>query len=137
MFVHSIPAAEKQDEQLYFVQKEVKEDDSSSRSKLRKKKPLKSEAYLQPNPAIVGFPARKRKRTDSKFNRKDMGDANSVSQKDIESSSEDEEYDTSVAYTHLRNERESKLASLRKQRPPKPSIQTTAKDLWDNEGLRE
>lgn len=134
----SIPATEKEDNQLFFIQREVEEGDSTERNRRRKRKPLKSEAFLRPNPAIVGFPSCKRKRTGSKpFSRDSVGITEGHSKEEVDSSSEDEEYDKSIAFSKIKKQRESSLASLRKQQPPKPSIQTTAKDLWSDDGMNK
>ena len=151
-YLPSVPAAEKLDEQLFFVHNESAPDDTPSKmdeahlerlSMRRRKRPLKTDMYLQPISAVEGFPVRKRRVVKK---HKQLAEAVERRGKDdrltcdrnktggvcaiVDSSSDDEELDKSASYTEIRRQQSAKLKSQAKRNPPKPVHKTVIKDLW-------
>ena len=153
VFTRSVPAAEKLDEQLFFVHNESAPggDDPSKTAKeeeepaerltaKRRKRSLKTDMYQQPNSAVGGFPVRKR-RLAKKY--KKLSKAIETAGEDgrlcgdekktgagVDSSSEDDELDRTTSYTEMRHQRLAKLKETAKQNPTKSVHRTVMKDLW-------
>lgn len=153
VFARSVPAAEKLDEQLFFVHNESapdgndpskttkEEEQPAERSTVkRRKRPLKTDMYLQPNSAVEGFPARKRRvtknhnkltkamETTDKSSR--LGGDVNMTGAGVDSSSEDDELDRTTSYSEIRRQQLAKLREAAKQNPPKSVHRTVMKDLW-------
>ena len=116
---------EKADEELFFVQRSAGEDGTAASRPLgkRKRKPLRSEAHLTPNPAIVPIASQKRKRT-TLVSERAAGDP-------VDSSSDDGGYDTSSTYSQLRKHQAEEIL---KCKPPKPTVTVVMRDLWSDAG---
>lgn len=129
-----MPASEKPENELFFVHKGRGEDEISAPDNLTKcvirQKPLRSELNLQPNPAIKGFPVRKRKTP-----RKTKGVIHDLLPTQIDSSSDEGDFAKSISYRSISCSREEKLISRKKECPDKPMTRVATMDLW-NEGKR-
>ena len=156
MYFPSVPAAEKLDEQLFFVHNDSAPDDGDGLGKMaeghqaerlsvrRRKRPLKTDMYLQPISAVEGFPVRKRralkryKQQAKAMEKRDKDDRlNSCCTNEtggvrasMDSSSEGEEWDKSASYTEMRHQQSAKLKEQAKRNPPKPAHKLVMKDLW-------
>lgn len=125
-------AAEKADEELYFVAKEGSEsDDKTAGGKWKRKlKLLRSEANLQPDTRVPPFPGRKRQRPHSRKLKLKDGSAASLEDSGVGDSSSDEEYDQSVTFAQIRQQQQT-MAATKERLQMKP----IARDLWaDSEG---
>ena len=155
MYVFSVPAAEKLDEQLFFVHNDSAPDEIDGVDKTaegqrperlavkQRKRPLKTDMYLQPISAVEGFPVRKRRvikrhkqqtNTVEKMNKDDWFCTNATrggvcAVASADSSSED---DDSASYGEIRRQQLAKLKEQAKWNPPKPVHKTVMKDLWAN-----
>lgn len=146
------------DEQLFFVHNDSAPDDSGDLGKAsetskqverlsvrRRKRPLKTDMYLQPISAVEGFPVRKRKA----IKRHKQQAAKAMEKRDedsrlsaccvnettgvwagVDSSSEDDDWDKSASYSEIRRQQLAKLKEQTKRNPPKPVHKTVMKDLW-------
>lgn len=155
----SIPAAEKVDEQLFFVHNESGSDqqskiDGKSEESVsmkpekitvrRRKRPLKTDMYLRPISAVEGFPVRKRrlikkykgrKASEKKKNLDNRLDQvttdNTDGLDDDDSSSDDGEFDVNAAYAEIRRQHIAELDAWMKQSKSQKQMHTTvARDLW-------
>ena len=97
-----VPASEKPDEELFFVQKDATDDSAKhlTRRELRRKS-LKSEINLKPSSRSVD-------------------------------SSDDEEFDRSISYRSISEERRTRLADREKKCPEKTTIHMAGRDLWSD-----
>ena len=125
---YRVPASEKADKDLFFVEKNVNDDDTTLASgKLTRHdirhKPLQSEIFLQPNPAIKGFCAQKRRNASAKV-------LSNALPHSLDSSSDENEYETSASYSAMKQELGTRLVSHRKQQPEKSTVHMAARDLW-------
>ena len=155
MCYDSVPAAEKLDEQLFFVHNDSAPDDGDKTAEgqrperlavKRRKRPLKTDMYLQPISAVEGFPVCKRRAT-----KKHKQQAKSMEKMDkddrlhtcctsviggvcasVDSSSEDDDY---ASYSEIRRQQLAKLKEQAKLNPPKPVHKTVMKDLWADSKL--
>ena len=103
MLTPRVPASEKPDEELFFVQKDIA-DDSAVQRRTRKElrsKPLKSEINLKSSSCLVD-------------------------------SSDDEEFDRSISYRSISEEQRARLAAREKKCPEKVTVHMAGKDLWDD-----
>ena len=152
----SVPAAEKLDEQLFFVHNESATDEQSKtddKSKdnvpiksekmtvRRRKRPLKTDMYLRPISAVEGFPVCKRRlikkykqrkaSEKKKKNRLDQATDNTDGlDDDDDSSSDDGEFDVNAAYAEIRRQHLAELDAWMKRNPPNTVHTTVAGDLW-------
>ena len=152
----SVPAAEKLDEQLFFVHNESatgersKTDDESKDSvpikpeKMtvrRRKRPLKTDMYLRPISAVEGFPVCKRRLIKKYKQRKALEKKNSNNRLDQakdntdgldgdDSSSDNGEFDVNAAYAEIRRQHLAELDAWMKRNPPNPVHTTVTRDLW-------
>lgn len=152
--VCSVPAAEKLDEQLFFVHNDSAPDGGDDLDKLaggqrperlaakRRKRPLKTDMYLQPVSAVEGFPVRKRRDIKRQKQQAKKGDSlctcctnetSGVCIAGVDSSSGD---DDCASYSEIRHQQLAKLKEWAKRNPPKPVHKTVMKDLWaDSESV--
>lgn len=155
-FLTSVPAAEKLDEQLFFVHNESATDEQSktdNQSKdsvpikpekmtvRRRKRPLKTDMYLRPISAVEGFPVCKRRlikkykqrkasEMKKKKNRLDQETDNADGLDDDDSSSDNGEFDVNAAYAEIRRQHLAELDAWMKNNPPNPAHATVTRDLW-------
>ena len=107
----------------------------------RRKRPLKTDLYLQPISAVEGFPVRKRraiKRQKQQAKKDDSlricctNETSDICTAGVDSSSED---DDCASYSEIRRQQLAKLKERAKQNPPKPVHKTVMKDLWADSEL--
>ena len=107
----------------------------------RRKRPLKTDMYLQPISAVEGFPVRKRraiKRQKQQAKKDDSpcvcctNETSDVCAAGVDSSSED---DNCASYSEIRRQQLAKLKERAKRNPPKPVHKTVMKDLWADSEL--
>ena len=155
MCVNSVPAAEKLDKQLFFVHNDSAPDNGDGVDKMaelegqrperlavkRRKRPLKTDMYLQPISAVEGFPVCKRRaikkhkqqaKSMEKMNKGDRLHTCCTNETGgviagVDSSSED---DDCASYSEIRRQQLAKLKEQAKRNPPKPVHKTVMKDLW-------
>ena len=155
--VCSVPAAEKLNEQLFFVHNDSAPDsgDGFVIDKMtegqrperlavkRRKRPLKTDLYLQPISAVEGFPVRKRRAIKRQKQQAKKDDSlcvcctnetsgPGVCTAGVDSSSED---DDCASYSEIRRQQLAKLKERAKRNPPKPVHKTVMKDLWADSEL--
>lgn len=146
----SVPAAEKLDEELFFVHNESGSGDKSKSEEgevkqekmtvRRRKRPLKTDMYLRPISAVKGFPVCKR-RVIKKYKRRKASKSaepketqetadKAGSSINTDSSSGDEEYDIDASYAEIRRQHLAELESWMKRNPPNQVHTTVMSDLW-------
>ena len=145
-FHHSVPAAEKTDEQLFSVDNEAASNDQTKHegaelkaSVRRTKRPLKTDMYLHPISAVDGFPARKRRLLKRYKQAENVGGGSQMVEEksdgmDADSSSDGEEYDKDTSYTMIRRRQLAALRTRMKEKPTKPPHRTVMRDLWSEDG---
>jgi hypothetical protein len=144
------------DEQLFFVHNDSAPDDGDDLAKTtegqrperlavkRRKRPLKTDMYLQPISAVEGFPVRKRRaikrqkqqaKAMGKMDRDDRlhtcctNETGGVCAAGVDSSSGD---DDCASYSDIGRQQLAKLREQAKRNPPKPVHKTVMKDLWED-----
>ena len=107
----------------------------------RRKRPLKTDLYLQPISAVEGFPVHKRRaiKRQKQQAKKDnslriccTNETSDVCTAGMDSSSED---DDCASYSEIRHQQLAKLKERAKRNPPKPVHKTVMKDLWADSEL--
>lgn len=149
-FFDSVPAAEKLDEQLFFVHNESATDEQSKTdvktektTVRRRKRPLKTDMYLHPISAVEGFPVCKRRlikkykqRKASEKKKKENNrlhkatDKTDVIDDDDDTSSDNGEFDVNAAYAEIRRQHLAELDAWMKRNPPNLDHATVTRDLW-------
>ena len=134
--VCSIPATEKSNEQLFYVQKKIDGTKDTIPSK-KLKKPLISELRLVPNSAVPGFPPCKRRKKVTKLSRCNQTDQSGAEVKltHVDSSSDEDGYYKSASFQQQNSRENNKLATKMKEQPPRSSVQVAIKDLWSEKGI--
>lgn len=131
-----VPAIEKSADDLFFVHKVASATGDPAQSKLLTRKdlrlkPLKSEINLHPNPAIKGFPTRKRA---NKSGTKHASMDTVSSSVHLVDSSGDEEVGQSLSHKTIRKEYNGRLLAHSREHPDKDTVHVASKDLW-SEGM--
>ena len=129
-------AAEKTDEELFFIEKgEDKEDGLHAVRKSDKLKQRQSEAHLLPQTVKTpsGRKRRKEKRLrEAKKPRVESDGQNASDSREEKSpnSSDEEEYDYDSRYTHIRNQKEMAMAARVEKRLKKSRVYSVVRDIW-------